>query len=143
MIDLFTSSILFLNLTLISTAWFATGMMFYGLSIYMPEFKSTDIRLITFLLGLAEIPADMVPIVALNRCGRRYNSIFNYLMGGTVCIITAFIPVGYYIYEWPIVLLALLGKYASQVSFGICYIYTAELFPTVVRNNAVAMASMS
>ena len=67
MIDLFTNTILFFNLLIISTAWFATGMMFYGLSIYMPEFKSTDIRLITFLLGLAEIPADMVPIVALNR----------------------------------------------------------------------------
>ena len=67
MIDLFTNKIFFFNLLIISTAWFATGMMFYGLSIYMPEFKSTDIRLITFLLGLAEIPADMVPIVALNR----------------------------------------------------------------------------
>ena len=67
MIDLFTNTIFFFNLLIISTAWFATGMMFYGLSIYMPEFKSTDIRLITFLLGLAEIPADMVPIVALNR----------------------------------------------------------------------------
>ena len=68
MIDLFTNTIFFFNLLIISTAWFATGMMFYGLSIYMPEFKGTDIRLITFLLGLAEIPADMVPIVALNRC---------------------------------------------------------------------------
>ena len=67
MIDLFTNGIIFLNLCLISTAWFATGMMFYGLSIYMPEFKNTDTRLITFLLGLAEIPADIVPIVALNR----------------------------------------------------------------------------
>ena len=67
MIDLFTNGIFFLNLSLISTAWFATGMMFYGLSIYMPEFKNTDIRLVTFLLGLAEIPADIVPIVALNR----------------------------------------------------------------------------
>ena len=28
------------------------------------------------------------------------------------------------------------------MSFGVCYIYTAELFPTVIRNNAVAMASM-
>ena len=67
MIDLFTNTIFFFNLLIISTAWFATGMMFYGLSIYMPEFKSTDIRLITFLLGLAEIPADIVPIIALNR----------------------------------------------------------------------------
>ena len=67
MTDLFTNRIFFLNLSLISTAWFATGMMFYGLSIYMPEFKNTDMRLVTFLLGLAEIPADIVPIIALNR----------------------------------------------------------------------------
>ena len=67
MSDLLTNGIFLLNLSLISTAWFATGMMFYGLSIYMPEFKNTDIRLVTFLLGLAEIPADIVPIVALNR----------------------------------------------------------------------------
>ena len=33
-------------------------------------------------------------------------------------------------------------NFIFQVSFGICYIYTAELFPTVVRNNAVAVASM-
>ena len=65
--DLFTNGILFVNLCLISTAWFATGMMFYGLSIYMPEFRNTDVRLITFLLGLAEIPADTIPIIALNR----------------------------------------------------------------------------
>ena len=122
--------------------------MFYGLSIYMPEFKNTDIRLVTFLLGLAEIPADIVPIVALNRYedwqyfirkifkisgrnitkrfnyikfiyrfGRRYSSVFNYLMGGMVCIITGFIPIGYFTYEWPIVLLSLIGKYASQVRY--------------------------
>ena len=65
--DLFTNSIFLINLVVISSAWFATGMMFYGLSIYMPEFKDTDVRLVTFLLGLAEIPADIVPIVALNR----------------------------------------------------------------------------
>ena len=148
--DLFTNRIFFLNLAVISSAWFATGMMFYGLSIYMPEFKDTDIRLVTFFLGLAEIPADIVPIVALNRyekyavlclhdidCrldltifingdllnrlpityrfGRRYTSIFNYVMGGTVCIATGFIPIGYFSYEWPIVLLSLIGKFTSQV----------------------------
>ena len=65
--DLFVNRIFLLNLALISSAWFATGMMFYGLSIYMPEFKDTDVRLVTFFLGLAEIPADIVPILALNR----------------------------------------------------------------------------
>ena len=70
--DLFSNCILLVNLSLISAAWFATGMMFYGLSIYMPEFKNTDIRLVTFLLGLAEVPADIVPIVALNRYANKH-----------------------------------------------------------------------
>ena len=78
--DLLTNGIFLLNLALISAAWFATGMMFYGLSIYMPEFKNTDIRLVTFLLGLAEIPADIVPIIALNRYENMRYSIRNFLI---------------------------------------------------------------
>ena len=77
-ISLFTHFTIFINLCLISTAWFATGMMFYGLSIYMPEYKSTDIRLITFLTGLAEIPADIMPIVALNRLAKLRQVLVSY-----------------------------------------------------------------
>ena len=53
---------------------------------------------------------------------------------------TAAVPLGYYSYEWPIVLLAMCGKYISQVCWGIVYLYTSELFPTVIRSVALSFA---
>jgi len=38
--------------------------------------------------------------------------------------------------------LALLGKFGSSGSMAIMFVYTAELFPTSVRNTAIGVASM-
>lgn len=139
-LDLCRNPAIFFNLLVVSMAWFAVGMMFYGLSIYMPEFDGNT-HLLFFLQGLAEVPADLFPIVALNLCGRRWNNVANFILGGTVCMLTAAIPQGMFPYEWPIVVFAMLGKYTSQVGFGICYLFTNELFPTVLRNNALSVSS--
>jgi OCT family organic cation transporter-like MFS transporter 4/5 len=37
---------------------------------------------------------------------------------------------------------ALLGKFAVAASFGVIYLYSAELFPTEVRNVAMGVATM-
>ncbi|NWS19300.1 S22AD protein, partial [Pachyramphus minor] len=39
--------------------------------------------------------------------------------------------------------LATLGKFAASASFSTSYVYTAELFPTVVRQTGVGLCSMS
>jgi hypothetical protein len=48
--DIWKNTAILLNLAVISMAWFATGMMFFGLSIYMPEFDG-NIHLLFFLQG--------------------------------------------------------------------------------------------
>ena len=39
-----------------------------------------------------------------------------------------------------LVVLAMLGKYVAQVCWGIVYLYTSELFPTVIRSVALSFA---
>lgn len=114
-------------------------MLYFGLSLHMPEFNA-NIYIIFFMSGLVEIPADILPFLLLNRFGRRLNLSLHYIVGGMLCMATAAVPLGVYSYEWPIVVLAMTGKYISQVCWGIVYLYTTELFPTVVRSVALSFA---
>lgn len=74
------------------------------------------------------------------RFGRRPNLAGHYIVGGLLCMATAAVPLGRFTYEWPIVVLAMTGKYVSQVCWGIVYTYTNELFPTVIRSAALSFA---
>ena len=80
----------------------------------MPQFDA-NIYLIFFLSGLVEIPADIIPFVLLNKFGRRFNLSLHYILGGLLCMATAAVPLGVYTFEWPVVVLAMLGKYIAQV----------------------------
>ncbi|XP_023336870.1 solute carrier family 22 member 8 [Eurytemora carolleeae] len=137
--DLFKKPMIRRNTIVISLAWFSLGMLYFGLSLHMPEFDA-NIYLIFFLAGLVEIPADILPFILLNRFGRRWTLVFHYILGGILCMSTAAVPLGVYTYEWPIVVLAMCGKYVSQVCWGIVYLYTTELFPTVVRSVGLSFA---
>ncbi len=42
---------------------------------------------------------------------------------------------------WLPVTVGMIGKFLISMTFAIAYLYTAELFPTIVRNVAVGTAS--
>ncbi|NWI71381.1 S22AD protein, partial [Todus mexicanus] len=39
--------------------------------------------------------------------------------------------------------LAIIGKFAASASFSTSYVYSAELFPTVIRQTGVGLCSMT
>ena len=83
---------------------------------------------------------QILTITFYSRFGRRPNLAGHYILGGLLCMATAAVPIGMFTYEWPIVVLAMTGKYVSQVCWGIVYTYTNELFPTVIRSAGLSFA---
>jgi hypothetical protein len=49
---------------------------------------------------------------------------------------------GKYPYEWPIVALNIFGRGSSIGALCICYVYSAEIFPTVIRNVGIGSSSV-
>ena len=49
---------------------------------------------------------------------------------------------GYFVYEWPIVVLNIVGRCSSTGTLALCYIFSAEIFPTVVRNVGIGSSSV-
>jgi len=60
------------------------------------------------------------------------------LLGGLCCIIAVFIAQG----STAATTVVMLGKLFIAGSFAVIYNYSAELFPTVVRNSAMGLGSM-
>lgn len=45
-------------------------------------------------------------------------------------------------YYWLSITLAMIGKFGASAAFGIIYVFSAELFPTVIRNNGIGLSSL-
>ena len=43
---------------------------------------------------------------------------------------------------WALILLSNVGKFGVSAAFAMIYPYSAEIFPTIVRNSAVAFCSV-
>ncbi|XP_013001794.1 solute carrier family 22 member 13 isoform X2 [Cavia porcellus] len=118
--------------------WFVDNLVYYGLSFQVGEF-GLDIYLTQLIFGAVEVPACLFSIFMMERLGRKWSQSGTLIVGGVMCIATAFIPS-----DLPVVVtvLAVVGKIATAASFTISYVYTAELFPTVIRQTGMGLVSI-
>ncbi|XP_076664276.1 organic cation transporter protein [Andrena cerasifolii] len=121
--------------------WFANSIVYYGLSLNVGNLVGNPF-LMLFLSGLVELPSYILMCFILDRAGRRCVVSTFMLIGGACCIIASSIPTGTDIAASTIVTIVLFGKACIAASFAVIYNYTAELFPTVVRNTALGIGSM-
>uniref|UniRef100_A0A3B1JJK7 Si:dkey-119m7.4 n=1 Tax=Astyanax mexicanus TaxID=7994 RepID=A0A3B1JJK7_ASTMX len=117
--------------------WFVNVLVYYGLSLNVSDF-GMNIYLTQLIFGLVEMPARTITLFTLNR-SRRISQLSFLAVGGLACLLTIFIP-----QNLPVVrtILAMLGKFGITASLSIVYVYSAEVFPTVVRQNGIGMGSM-
>ncbi|XP_011497366.1 PREDICTED: organic cation transporter protein [Ceratosolen solmsi marchali] len=121
--------------------WFANSIVYYGLSLNTGNLVGNP-YLMMFLSGLVEVPSYIFICFVMDRTGRRSLISALMLIGGLCCIIATFIPRNIAAGAAITVTVVLFGKACIAGSFAIIYNYTAELFPTVLRNTALGVGSM-
>ncbi|XP_030612885.1 solute carrier family 22 member 13b [Archocentrus centrarchus] len=138
MLDIFRISYLRKRALIMSYIWFGTSLMYYGLSLNVGSF-GLDIYLTQFIFGLVELPARLGSLPVLQLIGRRIGQAGMLCFGGLACLGILVIP-----RDLPIVItvIAVLGKFSATASFSIVYVYTAELYPTNIRQNGIGLNSM-
>lgn len=121
--------------------WFANSIVYYGLSLNTGSQKGNP-YLMMFLSGLVEVPSYLFICFAMDRTGRRSLVSTLMLIGGFCCIVATLYPKDGPGGDGAISTIVLFGKACIAGSFAIIYNYTAELFPTVLRNTALGVGSM-
>ncbi|XP_046738058.1 organic cation transporter protein [Diprion similis] len=121
--------------------WFANSIAYYGLSLSTGSLLGNPF-LMLFLSGLVEIPSYVMIVNLMDRTGRRSLVSILMILGGICSIVVPYIPRdvsgGAFV-----VIIGMLGKFLIAGSFAVTYNYSAELFPTVLRNTALGVGSMS
>ncbi|XP_051265873.1 solute carrier family 22 member 6 [Dicentrarchus labrax] len=117
--------------------WFANVLVYYGLSLNISDF-GMNIYLTQMIFGLVEMPARTITLFTLNR-SRKISQLAFLAVGGTACLLTIFIPSDLSVIK---TVLAMIGKFGITASLSIIYVYSAEVFPTVIRQNGIGIGSM-
>ncbi|XP_017276830.1 solute carrier family 22 member 5-like isoform X1 [Kryptolebias marmoratus] len=93
-----------------------------------------------FLSAAVEIPAYVLSWALFRWCSRRLSVSSSLLTGGAFLLLTQLVPAHLFSLSTTF---EMTGKFAVSTSFAVVYAYTAELYPTVLRNTAVGSCSMA
>ncbi|XP_022241324.1 organic cation transporter protein-like [Limulus polyphemus] len=117
--------------------WIVTAFVFYGITLNTNEL-SGDPFINFFISGVVEIPACIMAMFSLRYYGRKTPLLSSLVSGGVVCFLAIIVPADI---QWLKTTFLMLGKLSITGTFAIIYVYTAEIFPTVVRNVGLGCCS--
>ncbi|XP_037541974.1 organic cation transporter protein [Nematolebias whitei] len=135
--DLFRTPTMRKQSLIVFYLWFVNILVYYSLSLNISDF-GMNIYLTQMIFGLVEMPARTITLFTLNR-SRKISQLAFLTVGGSACLLTTFIPSNFSVVR---TVLAMIGKFGITASLSIIYIYSAEIFPTVIRQNGIGIGSM-
>ncbi|XP_018372686.1 PREDICTED: organic cation transporter protein-like isoform X2 [Trachymyrmex cornetzi] len=118
--------------------WIVCGMGLFGISQYIGQVGG-DIFINFAVSGAIQIPGNFVAWWAMNTLGRRITLICSNSISGVACLFLIIVSNNT---EWLRLLLTCIGIVGMSVSFTTVYLFSGELFPTVVRNIGIGASSM-
>ncbi|XP_062846208.1 solute carrier family 22 member 6-A [Trichomycterus rosablanca] len=121
----------------LALVWFSTSFAYYGLAMDLQKF-GVNIYVMQLIFGAVNFPAKLVALVMLSVLGRRVTQGACLLASAAVIFINVLVPPETQIIRTS---LAVLGKGFTSASFTCVYLYTGELYPTVIRQTGMGFSS--
>ncbi|CAK6953836.1 solute carrier family 22 member 6 [Scomber scombrus] len=137
-LDLFRTPTMRKMTICLSAVWLSTSFAYYGLSMDLQKF-GVDIYLIQVIFGAVDIPAKVIVTVSMSFIGRRPSQCGALIFAGVTILINVLVP---YDKQTLRTCLAVVGKGCLAASFNCCYLYSGELYPTIIRQNGMGWVSM-
>ncbi|XP_005997764.1 solute carrier family 22 member 15 isoform X1 [Latimeria chalumnae] len=142
-LDLVKHPVLRWRTVILMYVWYVCSLVYYGLTMNASDSKGNR-YLNVALYGLVEIPAFPLCLYFIDKpWAGRCKTIAGFLVfAGFACIMTMVLP-EHSDFLLNSTFLALCGKLSVSAAFNIVYIFTSELYPTVVRNAGLGVCSMA
>ncbi|XP_068597090.1 solute carrier family 22 member 7-like [Brachionichthys hirsutus] len=117
--------------------WFGVGFTYYGLSFNILDF-GLNLYVTHFVFAAIEVPFRMMTYWFLGAVGRRRCQAGSLLLTGICIAANMFVPTGLWYVRAAV---AIFGKGLAGFSFTAVYLYTAELYPTILRQRGMGYTS--
>ncbi|XP_074113374.1 organic cation transporter protein [Cotesia typhae] len=137
-IDLFRTTNMRIKSLAIFFNWAVCGMGLFGMTQYIGQVGG-DIFVNFAVSGATQIPGNFVAWWVMNKLGRKITLMTSHITAGVAALLLIAVPQNL---AWLRLILACFGIVGMSVSFTTVYLFSGELFPTVVRNIGVGTSSM-
>ncbi|XP_035233014.1 organic cation transporter protein-like isoform X3 [Stegodyphus dumicola] len=135
--DLFKTPALRKCTLIIYFCWFIIGYIYYALSWNTNDLGGNP-YITFFISGAVEVPSGLIFLFISRAIGNRKALLIGNLFSGLCLLLISLIPKDM---TWLTITFAMAGKFFNAASFDIVFIFTAEIFPTVVRNVGLGSSS--
>ncbi|XP_029030245.1 solute carrier family 22 member 6 [Betta splendens] len=117
--------------------WFSTSFAYYGLAMDLQKF-GVSIYLMQVIFGAIDFPAKLLAFAVLSYLGRRVCQAGCLFLSALVIFANIFVSTEMQTIRTT---LACLGKGFTSASFTTVYLFTGELYPTVIRQTGMGFVS--
>uniref|UniRef100_A0A8C3WYY7 Solute carrier family 22 member 8 n=1 Tax=Catagonus wagneri TaxID=51154 RepID=A0A8C3WYY7_9CETA len=138
MADLFRTPVLRRVTLCLSLAWFSTGFAYYSLAMGVEEF-GVNLYLLQLIFGGVDVPAKFITMVSISYLGRHITEGIVLLLAGGCILALIFVPLDLLTLR---TVLAVFGKGCLSGSFSCLFLYTSELYPTVIRQTGMGASNV-
>lgn len=123
---------------IIAFVWFCCAHTFFGINQYIGRLQG-NLYLNVILSAASLIPGIILVILASLYLRRKLAVITSFSTAAVSLLVFIFIPEGSQAVSLTFAIIGQLGAYTSFVQV---YLYSSEIFPTIIRNSAMGFASM-